>query len=143
MHYNGSSTHAPVSNAGTIRIVLIIMLMIDWHGQIMDVKGAFLHGELEDSKVIYMKVPRGFEQFYPEDVVLKLKKCIYGLKQVAMTFWQQPLLCMKSMEMVQSTAVPCLFHQWGEDRFVLIVTWILMTIQLLDPRKQLRRPRKS
>jgi hypothetical protein len=82
--------------------------MADWHGRIMNFKGAFLHGEFEDGKVIYMKVLYGIEKFYPEDVVLKLKKCIYGLKQAAMTFWQQLLLCMKSMEMVQSTADPCL-----------------------------------
>jgi hypothetical protein len=28
------------------------------------------------------------------------------------------------MKMVQSTADPCLYHQWGEDRLVLIVSWI-------------------
>jgi hypothetical protein len=33
----------------------------------------------EDSEVIYLKVPHGFEKFYPEEVVLKLKKFIYGL----------------------------------------------------------------
>ncbi len=43
----------------------------------MNMKGVFLHGEFEDGEVIYMKVPRGFEKFYPENVVLKLKKCIY------------------------------------------------------------------
>jgi hypothetical protein len=39
-----------------------------------------------------MKVPRGFEKFYPDDMVLKLKKCIYGLKQAAMAFWHHLLL---------------------------------------------------
>jgi hypothetical protein len=86
VHYNRSSTHAPVTNAGTTRILLMLMLMSDWHGWIMDVKGAFLHGEFEDSKVIYMKVPGGFEKFYLDDVVFKLKICIYGLKQAAMAF---------------------------------------------------------
>ena len=80
VHYNGTSTHTPVTNAGTIRIVLILMIMANWQGQTVDVKGAFLHGEFKDGKVIYMKVPCGFEKFYLDDVVLKLKKCIYGLK---------------------------------------------------------------
>jgi hypothetical protein len=66
--------------------MLLLMLMADWHGQIMDVKGAFLYGEFKDNKVIYVKVPPGFEKFYPDNVVLKLKKCIYGLMQVAMAF---------------------------------------------------------
>ncbi len=73
MHYDGSITHAPVTNAGTIQIVLILMIMANWQGQIVDVKGAFLHGEFKDSEVIYMKVPHGFEKFYLDDVVLKLK----------------------------------------------------------------------
>jgi hypothetical protein len=90
----------------------------------VDVKGAFLDGKFEDGSVIYMKVPRGFENFYPEDVVLKLKKCIYGLKQALMAFWQQLLLCTKSMKMVHSTADPCLYHQWDEGGLVLIVSWI-------------------
>jgi hypothetical protein len=67
MHYGRTSTHTPV-----------LMIMANWQGQIVDIKGTFLHGEFKDGKVIYMKVPRGFEKFYPDDMVLKLAKCIYG-----------------------------------------------------------------
>jgi hypothetical protein len=91
--------------------MLILMIMANWQGQIVDAKGVILHGELKDSEVIYMKVPCGFEKLYPDDVVLKLKKCIYRLKQATMAFWHQLLLCMKSMEMTQSTADPCLYHK--------------------------------
>jgi hypothetical protein len=124
VHHDGTSTHAPVTNASTIQIVLLLMIMANWQGQIVDVKGAFLHGESKDGKVIYMKVPHGFEKFYPDDVVLKLKKCIYGLNQAMMAFWRQLLLCMKSMEMTRSTTDPCLYHKWGEEGLVLIVSWI-------------------
>jgi hypothetical protein len=126
VHYNGTSTHAPVTNVGTIQILLILMIMANWQGEIVDMKGMFLHEEFEDSELIYMKVPRGFEKFYPDDVVLKLKKCIYGLKQSAMAFWHQLLLCMKSMGMMQSTAdpCPCLYHKWEEEGLVLIVSRI-------------------
>jgi hypothetical protein len=77
----------------------------------VDVKGAFLHGEFKDVKVIYLKVLHGFKKFYPDDVVLKLKKCIYGLKQAMMASWCQLLLCMKSMGMTPSTADACLYHK--------------------------------
>jgi hypothetical protein len=63
------------------------MLMADWHDRIVDVIGKFLHGGFKDGKVIYTKVPGGFEKFYPEDGGLMLKKYIYGLKQAAMAFW--------------------------------------------------------
>jgi hypothetical protein len=84
----------------------------------VDVKGTFLHGGFKDGEVIYMKLPHGFEKFYQDDVVLKLKKCIYGLKQTAMTFWRKLLLCMKSIGIMQSTADPCLYHKWGEEELV-------------------------
>jgi hypothetical protein len=100
------------------------MIITDWQGQIVDMKGAFLHGEFKDSEVIYMKVPHGIEKFYPDEEVLKLKKCISGLKQAAMAFCHQLLLCMKNMGMAQSTTDPCLYHKWGEERLVLIVSWI-------------------
>jgi hypothetical protein len=85
------------------------MITADWLGQIVDVKGAFQHAEFKDCEVIYMKVPYGFEKFYPDDVVLMLKKCIYGIKQAAMAFWCQLLLCMKSTGMRHSTVDPCLY----------------------------------
>ncbi len=142
VRYDGTSTHAPVTNAGTIQIVLILMIMDDWQGQIVDMKGAFLHEEFEDGEVIYMKVPHGFEKFYPDDVVLKLKKCIYGLKQATMAFWHQLLLCMKSMGMRQSTIYRCLYHKWGEEGLVLIVLWIDDNL-IIGPKKAVEKTKKD
>ena len=103
---------------------MILMIMVDWLGWIVDVQSAFLHEDFEEGKIIYMKVPCGFEKYYPDNVVLKLKKCIYGLKQAAMVLWHQLLLCMESMGMMWSTADPYLYHKWGEEGFILIVLWI-------------------
>ena len=45
----------------------------------MDVKTAFLHGELEE--MIVMAQPRGYENPDKADYVCLLKKSLYGLKQ--------------------------------------------------------------
>ena len=45
----------------------------------MDVKSAFLNGELEEE--VYIEKPEGFPLSKDEDMVWKLKKSLYGLKQ--------------------------------------------------------------
>jgi hypothetical protein len=45
----------------------------------MDVKSAFLNGELEEE--FYIKQPEGFQLSENADYVCKLKKALYGLKQ--------------------------------------------------------------
>ena len=50
----------------------------------MDVKTSFLHGDLEEE--IYMKQPEGFAVKGKKELVCKLKKSLYGLKQ-SPTMW--------------------------------------------------------
>ena len=123
-HYDGSSIHAPVTNSTTIRVVLTMMIMAGYTATVVDVKGAFLHGEFQDGEEIYMKVPQGFEEYYESGTVLRLNRCIYGLKQAAMAFWRQLLMCMKDLDMKRSTADPCLYYKRDKNGLVMVVSWI-------------------
>jgi len=49
-HYDGTTISSPVTNSATIRIVLTLMIMASMLAHIVDIKGAFLHGEFETGK---------------------------------------------------------------------------------------------
>jgi hypothetical protein len=62
----------------TIRSVLSIVVVEGLYLEQLDVKTAFLHGDLEEE--IYMQQPDGFSMKGKENLVCKLKKSLYGLK---------------------------------------------------------------
>ncbi|KAE9621528.1 putative RNA-directed DNA polymerase [Lupinus albus] len=53
----------------------------------MDVKTAFLHGDLEEE--IYMKQPEGFQVEGKEDYVCRLRKSLYGLKKAPRQWYKK------------------------------------------------------
>jgi len=63
-HYDEDKKSAPVVSQAMIHIVLILALMAGWWIELLDVKGAFLCGEFEKGRKVYMEVPQGFEKFY-------------------------------------------------------------------------------
>ncbi|GJV15188.1 zinc finger, CCHC-type containing protein [Tanacetum coccineum] len=79
-------TYAPVARISTIRLLLALAAIHDLVIHQMDVKTAFLNGDLDEE--IYMKQPEGFVIPGHESKVCKLKKSLYGLKQ-APKQWHQ------------------------------------------------------
>ena len=63
----------------SIRLLLSIVVNHDLELEQLDVKTAFLHGDIDEE--IYMEQPEGFLVKNKEDYVCHLKKSMYGLKQ--------------------------------------------------------------
>jgi len=81
-----SETFAPVAKFNTIRIILALAAAMGLEIHQMDVKTAFLNGELD--VVIYMEQPEGFVQKGREHLVCKLRKTLYGLKQSGRAWYE-------------------------------------------------------
>ncbi|WVY92910.1 hypothetical protein V8G54_031998 [Vigna mungo] len=67
---------APVVKHCSVRVLMAIVAHCNLHLEQLDVRTAFLHGDLEET--IYMKQPDGFAV---DDRVCLLQKSLYGLKQ--------------------------------------------------------------
>jgi Reverse transcriptase (RNA-dependent DNA polymerase) len=123
-HYDEDAKAAPVVSEATIHIVLILIIMAGWCAEVLDVKGAFLHGTFEKGRQVYMEVPQGFERFYPSNCVLLLLKTLYGTKQAAKAFWLKLLEAFKSMNYARSKADPCLYFAWTMFGLVIWLSWV-------------------
>ena len=70
---------APVARIETVRILFALAAQGDWEVHHMDVKSAFLNGDLQEE--VYVHLPPGFTEAAQAGKVLGLKKALYGLKQ--------------------------------------------------------------
>jgi hypothetical protein len=71
-------TFSPVSRKDSLRIVMALVAHFNLELHQMDVKTAFLNGDLDEQ--VFMKQPEGFAPEGQEHLVCKLNKSIYGLK---------------------------------------------------------------
>ncbi|GJT49950.1 retrovirus-related pol polyprotein from transposon TNT 1-94 [Tanacetum coccineum] len=79
-------TYSPVTRITSIRMIIAIAALRNLEIHQMDVKTAFLNGDLEEE--IYMNQPEGFIAPGQEGKVCRLVKSLYGLKQ-APKQWHQ------------------------------------------------------
>jgi hypothetical protein len=91
---------------------MTLIVMTSWAAHLMDVHRAFLKWKFRDGEIICMKVPQGFEKFYPKNVALLLLHTIYGLVQAALAFWRETVAAFGYMKYIRSKADPCLHFKW-------------------------------
>lgn len=69
---DSEETFAPVAKLNYVRIVLSLAANLDWPLHQLDIKNAFLNGELEEE--VYMQIPSGLESPNTSNMVCKLHK---------------------------------------------------------------------
>jgi hypothetical protein len=123
--YDPDCLMAPVVAMLTVFITLTLIIICSWYCILIDLKGAFLTTDFEAGRNIYMKIPKGFEKFYPEGWLLKLNKTIYGTKQASRQFWIKLYKALDECGYKRSNMDQCLYYKWHEKYgLTLIISWV-------------------
>ena len=100
-------TFSPVVKPATIRAVLHVATVNDWPLRQLDVKNAFLHGDLKET--VYMHQPPGFKDPNKPDHVCLLRRSLYGLKQAPRAWYTRFSTFATKFGFTQSISDPSLF----------------------------------
>ncbi|RVW60687.1 Retrovirus-related Pol polyprotein from transposon TNT 1-94 [Vitis vinifera] len=117
-----TETFSPVSKKDSLRIILALVAHFDLELQQMDVKTTFLNGELEEK--VYMKQPEGFPSSDGEQLVCKLKKSIYGLKQASRQWYLKFHNIISSFGFVENVMDQCIYLKVSGSKVCFLVLYV-------------------
>ena len=117
----------------TIRVVLAICAAFDLHLEQLDVKTAFLHGELKEE--IYMLQPEGFEEQGKENLVCRLTKSLYGLKQAPRCWYKRFDSFIISLDYNRLSSDHCTYYKRFDDNDFIILLLYVDHMLVVGPNK--------
>ena len=117
-----NETFSPVVRFSSIRALLAFAVQNEMLVHQMDVVTAFLNGNLKED--IYMEQPPGYTQPGRENLVCKLKKSLYGLKQSPRCWSTAFREHLESNQFKQSAADPCVFVRSEETHVTIIAVYV-------------------
>jgi len=123
-------TFAPVAHMTTVRTLIAVAASSSWTISQMDVKNAFLHGDLHEE--VYMHPPPGVDA--PSGHVCRLRRALYGLKQAPRAWFERFVSVIKVAGFSSSDHDPALFiHITPRGRTLLLLYVDDMLITGDDP----------
>nr|GEV13163.1 ribonuclease H-like domain-containing protein [Tanacetum cinerariifolium] len=115
-------TYSHVVKMVTVRCLISIVVQNKRPLYQLDVNNAFLYGDLKED--VYMTIPQGFGNTGNKNLVRKLKKSLYGLKQ-ALRKWNENLVGMlRENGFVQSCGDNSLFTKTVNNIFVALLVYV-------------------
>ena len=111
-------TYAPVTWMELTRAILHIGASLDWEIHQMDIKMAFLHGDLKEE--VYMEQPEGMKEPGKESWVCYMRKTLYRLMQAAHAWNLRLHHAMIDIGYVCITADHCIYMRKGTKGSLIV-----------------------
>ncbi|GJV69782.1 zinc finger, CCHC-type containing protein [Tanacetum coccineum] len=126
---------APVARIETIRLILALAAYHGWQVHHLDVKSAFLHGDLKEE--VYVTQPEGFVQQGNSGKVYKLTKALYGLRQ-APRAWNVKLdQTLKSLDFKKCNLEQAVYTKRSKNSTLIVGVYVDDLIITGTPKKEL------
>ncbi|GJV33972.1 ribonuclease H-like domain, reverse transcriptase, RNA-dependent DNA polymerase [Tanacetum coccineum] len=126
---------APVARIETVRLILALAAYHGWQVHHLDVKSAFLHGDLKEE--VYVTQPEGFIQQGNSGKVYKLIKALYGLRQ-APRAWNMKLdQTLKSLDFKKCNLEQAVYTRRSKTSTLIVGVYVDDLIITGTPRKEI------
>uniref|UniRef100_A0A2N9GKI4 Uncharacterized protein n=1 Tax=Fagus sylvatica TaxID=28930 RepID=A0A2N9GKI4_FAGSY len=118
------ATFAPVAKLTSVRLLMSLAASHSWPLHQLDVKNAFLHGNLLET--IYMDPPPGFQaEGEYAGKVCRLRKSFYGLKQSSKAWFSHFSEVILSMEFVRCPSDhTCFIRRRSDGRCIILLVYM-------------------
>jgi hypothetical protein len=117
-----NETFSPVSCKDSFRIIMALVAHYNLELHQMDVKTAFLNGDLEEN--VYMAQPKGFVVEGKERMGCRLKKSIYGLKQASRQWYLKFDRTIKNFGFKENIEDNCVYTKFKNGRYIFLILYV-------------------
>ena len=114
-------TYSPVAKLTTVRLVIALSSIHNWHLHQLDANNAFLHGELQED--VYMLVPPSVKTD-KQNQVCKLQKSMYGLKQASRKWYERLTSTLLAHNYLQAASDHSLFVKKTSSSFTILLVYV-------------------
>ncbi|KAM2116752.1 hypothetical protein ACFX1R_010393 [Malus domestica] len=114
-------TFTSMTKMNTVCVLLSVFVNCGWSLYQMDVKNAFLHGELQEE--VYMQIPPCYSPA-KDGMVCKLHKTIYGLKQSPRAWYAKLSSMLEREGFLKSNANSSLFVRNGTRGKLVVLIYV-------------------
>nr|GEZ37368.1 ribonuclease H-like domain, reverse transcriptase, RNA-dependent DNA polymerase [Tanacetum cinerariifolium] len=126
---------APVARMETIRLLLAIAANNKWEVHHLDVKSAFLHGDLKE--YVYVTQPEGYIKRQDNGKVYRLIKALYGLRQAPRAWNIKIDNTLKSLDFKKYALEQAIHTKTSKDSTLLIGVYVDDLIITGTPKKEI------
>ncbi|RVW55201.1 Retrovirus-related Pol polyprotein from transposon RE2 [Vitis vinifera] len=121
--FDYGDTFSPVAKIASVRLLLSMAAMRSWPLYQLDIKNAFLHGDLAEE--VYMEQPPGFVAKGESGLVCRLRRSLYGLKQSPRAWFSRFSSVVQEFGMFRSTTDHSVFyHHNSSGQCIYLVVYV-------------------